>query len=261
MAEPASTLPRRRARDVRPFLPSTRSLVYAAATAAVVAVMYLVARESGMFAVARIDIAGASPSVAAQARSALRSVDGQSLLRLDGAAVVATLERLPSVYRARYDRDFPHTLRVWIVPERPVAVVRRGLGSWVVSARGRVIAPVRRGRLPSLPRIWLGATVDVRVGAFLRDPAASLASRVLASFRGARLGHIAYVKANGGRIVVGLRTGLELLFGPTADLALKLAVARTILPMLAPPSAGGPRYLDLAVPERPVAGAEPQVEG
>jgi cell division septal protein FtsQ len=261
MAEPASTLPRPRARDVRPFLPSTRSLVCAAATAAAVAVIYVVARESGMFAVARIDVQGASPSVAAQARSALRSVDGQSLMRLDGAAVVATLERLPSVYRARYDRDFPHTLRVWIVPERPVAVVRRGLDSWAVSARGRIIARVRRGGLPSLPRIWLGATVDVGVGALLRDPSASLASRVLASFRGARLGRIAYVKATGGRIVVGLRTGVELLFGPPADLALKLAIARAILPMLAPPNAGGPRYLDLAVPERPVAGGDTQVEG
>jgi hypothetical protein len=64
-----------------------------------------------------------------------------------------------------------------------------------------------------------------------------------------------------GRLVAGLRSGLELRFGPPLDLGLKLAVARGVLPTLAAPSGGGPRYLDLTVPERPVAGTDPQVEG
>jgi hypothetical protein len=153
-------------------------------------------------------------------------------------------------------------LRVRIVPERPVAVLRRGGESWIVSARGRVIAPLDRGGLSSLPRIWLGRTALVRVGEILRDPPGSLASRGLSSFRGAGLGaRISFVKAEGGRIVAGLRTGLEIRFGPPIDLGLKLAVARSILPSLATPAAGGPRYLDVADPERPVAGTNPQVEG
>src|SRR5262249_24494116 len=157
--------------------------------------------------------------------------------------------------------DFPHTLRVSIVPEEPVAVLRHGADSWVASARGRVIAPVRGGSLPSLPRVWLPATSAVRVGAILSDPAGALATHALRSFRGVGLGQrIPCVKVTGGRLVAGLRGGLELRFGPPVDLGLKLAVARSILPTLAAPSEGGPRYLDLAVPERPVAGTDPQVE-
>jgi hypothetical protein len=34
-----------------------------------------------------------------------------------------------------------------------------------------------------------------------------------------------------------------------------------ILPRLALPGAGGPGYLDLVVPERPLAGRNPQPEG
>jgi cell division septal protein FtsQ len=242
--------------------PSTAAAIAVPAVVVVAALAYFGARESSLFSVNRIEVAGAPVAVASQARAALRFADGRSLLQLDGEGVIAALERLPSVYRASYDRDFPHTLRIRIVPERPVAVLRRGADSWLVSAHGRVIAPLARGRLRSLPRIWIAATALVRVGELLRDRSGSLASRALASFRGAGLGRrLSFVKADGGRLVAGLRTGLEIRFGPAIDLGLKLAVARAILPTLAAPSAGGPRYLDVAVPERPVAGTNPQVEG
>jgi hypothetical protein len=263
MAERALRLLHPRKPAAAAFVPSPASLLGGiAAVVVLVGLMYLVARQSSMFSVTRLEITGVPPSVASQARAALRFVDGQSLLRLDGPGVVATLERIPSVYRASYDRDFPHTLRLRIVPERPVAVLRRGPDSWLVSARGRVIARLARGALPSLPRIWLGAKALVRLGEVVHDRSGSLASHSLSSMRGVGLGsRISFVKADGGRIVVGLRGGLELRFGPPVDLGLKLAVARSILPLLALPSAGGPRYLDVTVPERPVAGSNPQVGG
>ena len=139
-------------------------------------------------------------------------------------------------------------------------MLRRGAASWLVSARGRVIRPLARGALPSLPRIWLGVGAVVAVGGIVHDPSGALASRVLTSFRGAGLGRqIAFVNATGGRVVAGLRGGLELRLGPPVDVALKLAVAGSVLPTLATPAAGGPHYLDLTVPERPVAGTDPQV--
>jgi cell division septal protein FtsQ len=249
-------------RDLRSFRPATRLVVVATAIVVATALAYLLARESSMFAVTRVQVTGAPPAVDRQATRALADVDGQSLLRLDGDGIVATLESLPTVYRASYDRDFPHTLRVRVVPEQAVAVLRHGAGSWIASARGRVIASVPRGGLPSLPRIWLPATSVVTVGAILHDPAGALATHALRSFRGIGLGQrITFVKVTDGRLVAGLRGGLELRFGPPVDLGLKLAVARSILPALAAPAAGGPRYLDLAVPERPVAGTDSQVAG
>jgi hypothetical protein len=263
MAERALRLPHPRKRVTAALVRSPASLVGGvAAVIVLVGLMFLVARQSSMFSVTRVEITGAPPAVAAQARTALRSVDGQSLLRLDGSGVVATLEEIPSVYRASYDRDFPHTLRIRVVPERPVAVLRRGPDSWLVSARGRVIARLARGALPTLPRIWLGAAALVRLGEIVHDRSGSIASHALSSMRGVGLGaRISFVKADGGRLVVGLRGGLEVRFGPPVDVGLKLAVARSILPILASPSAGGPRYLDVTVPERPVAGTNPQVGG
>jgi cell division septal protein FtsQ len=262
MAERAVRLPHTRKLGTRALPARTRAFAWVAVLVVLVALTYLVARDSSMFAVTRIDVVGAPPPVARQARRALEIAEGRSLLRLDGRGVVAALERLPTVYRASYDRDFPHTLRVRIVPERAVAVLRKGVDSWIVSARGRVIARVARGAFPALPRIWLGHTAVVELGAIVRDPSAVVASHALASFKSAGLGaRISFVKAIGGRLVAGLRTGLELRFGPPVELGLKLAVAGSVLPTLATPSMGGPGYLDVTVPERPVAGLDSQVEG
>lgn len=261
MSDRALRLPHTPIRDLR-VRPAARTFLVATGVLVVAVVAYVVARDSSMFAVTKVDVTGASPTVARQATRALAGVDGQSLLKLDGADVIDTLEALPTVYRASYDRDFPHTLRVRIVPEEPVAVLRHGADSWVASARGRVISAVPQGGLPELPRVWLPASSTVRVGAILSDPAGALATHALRSFRGIGLGQrITFVRVTGGRLVAGMRGGLELRFGPPVELGLKLAVARAILPTLAAPSAGGPRYLDLAVPERPVAGTDPQVGG
>jgi hypothetical protein len=51
-----------------------------------------------------------------------------------------------------------------------------------------------------------------------------------------------------------LRSGLELRLGREHDVRLKLAVAARILPQLDTDST----YLDVAVPDRPVAGSEAQ---
>jgi hypothetical protein len=65
----------------------------------------------------------------------------------------------------------------------------------------------------------------------------------------------------GESLVFDLETGIELRLGTELDVALKLAVAASILPSLPAPVEGGPDYLDVSVPERPVTGSNPQVEG
>jgi cell division protein FtsQ len=221
--------------------------------------LYLIARETPMFAVRRVEVHGAPPVVSQQVRVALARVSGTSLLSLDGAAVLRTLEDLPTVVSASYDRDFPHTLRVRIVAESPVAVLRRGAGAWLASARGRVIGTVARTRYPSLPRIWLPARTELTVGGFL-DGDAAASARALREFVSTRFAHrVLWARVSGGRLALGLRSGLELEFGAPTILSLKLAVVRAILPTLAPPSGGGPTYLDVSAPERPVAGTNSQV--
>ena len=69
------------------------------------------------------------------------------------------------------------------------------------------------------------------------------------------------MRALDGQITLGLHGGLEIRLGAPIDLPLKIAIARGILPTFALPRAGGPDYLDITVPERPVAGRNPQPSG
>lgn len=236
----------------RELAPSLRSIATGLALLALAGGAYAYARETSVFAIRTIDVVGAPADVDAQVQHALEPVLGSSLVGLDGASLERRVEALPTIVSADYDRAFPHTLRVSVVPERPVAVVRRGLQAWLVSARGRLVARVPLQSAPPLPRIWLPTRTQLRLGAFLPSAeggsaaeALGLASRFPAPIRAASL--------VGGSLVFRLRSGLELRLGDRADLRLKLAVARHALPAVP----AGMTYLDVSVPGRPVAGSNP----
>jgi cell division protein FtsQ len=256
------TLPRKRGFDVLRFVPTGRSLLIGLALVVIAVGLYGLARETSLFAVRRIVIEGAPPTVATEVRSALRSYEGRSLVSVSAGAVEDRAASLSSVRSAVVDRGFPHTLRIRIVPEVPVAVLRRGSDSWLVSARGRVIRKIPRRTLSNLPRIWLPATTELQQGAFITDAPGALAARSLAALVGSGFpNRIGFVRALDGQITLGLRGGLEIQLGPPVDLRLKIAIARGLLPLLALPGKGGPDYLDLTVPERPVAGRNPKLSG
>jgi cell division septal protein FtsQ len=262
VAEKVLPLPRPRRVDVLRLAPSGRSLLLGLALLLVAAGVYGIARETSMFAVDTIRVEGAAPAVAAQVQRELHRFDGRSLVAIDASAVEQRVDGLPTVRSATVDRAFPHTLLVRVSPELPVAVLRRGTDSFLVSARGRVIAPVARATHRWLPRIWLPASTSIELGSFLGGEDGGLAARSLAAFVGSGFpGRVTFVRALDGQITLGLRGGLEIRLGAPVDLRLKIAIAHGIVPSLARPSAGGPTYLDVAVPERPVAGRNPQPGG
>jgi cell division protein FtsQ len=217
---------------------------------------YYAARESSAFAVRRVEVRGAPPEVRAQVRRAVGPFLGASLLALDGAALERRLESLPTVVSVSYDRAFPHTLRLRVVPETPVAVLRRGRESWLVSARGRVISRIPRGSNGAFARIWVKRAVPVAAGGFLAAGAGGASARALAL--AARFpARIQTASLSHDSLVFRLRSGLELRLGAPNDVRLKLAIARRALAQLPVGSA----YLDVSVPGRPVAGSDPQVSG
>ena len=215
-----------------------------------------------MFAIGELRIEGAPPGLARQIEHELAPLLGRSLVGLDGDGIVAQLQALPAVRSARYDRAFPHTLVIRVVRERPAAVLRRGAESWLVSARGRIVRSLEQGAHPRLPRIWVPKTVAVEQGAVDGDP--DVLRSVLSLRPVAAEGFPGRIRTvrGGDELAFVLGNGLELRLGDDTDLALKLAAAREILPLLDPPALGGPAYLDLSVPERPVAGTtlESEVE-
>ena len=60
------------------------------------------------------------PSVAADVREALAPALGESLLGLDLDELMRRAEQVPMVASASFDRGFPHTLEIAVVPEVPV---------------------------------------------------------------------------------------------------------------------------------------------
>jgi hypothetical protein len=79
----------------------------------------------------------------------------------------------------------------------------------------------------------------------------------IAPLRPLRLGgRVRQVLAGDGQLTLVLASGTELRLGDSGDLRLKLSIAKQILPL-----AGGAAYVDVSVPERPVAGYKSQVGG
>ena len=247
----------RTAHGVRARLaPSRRSVLAGVALLFLAGGVYLAARETSIFAVRTIAVDGAPAPIQAQVQRVLDPFVGTNLIGLDGAALMRRVEALPTVVSATYDRSFPNTLRITVVPERPVAVLRRGKSSWLVSARGRVVTRVPGGADAALPRIWAPTALQVEAGAFLPPERGGVAAQALAV--AVRFpGHVRTATFAHGTLVFRLRSGLELRLGDPTDLRLKLAVARRALALLP----GGETYLDVSLPGRPVAGADSQVSG
>jgi cell division protein FtsQ len=238
------------------FLPSPQSLAVGLGLVALAGGLYGIARETSAFAVDTIAVEGAPPHVRVQVRHTVATLRGTSLLALDGAALQRRIEALSTVVSAEYDRSFPHTLRLVVVPERPVAVLRQGAKAWLISARGRATAAVPSQAASHLPRVWIPRTTRVVVGGFLPSGHATAVARSLA-LAGHLPVHIVGAQLRREGLVFRLRSGLELRLGSATDIRLKLAIAARALRVLPP----GTAYLDISVPGRPVAGQNPQVSG
>jgi cell division protein FtsQ len=234
-------------------LPSGRSLLVGFAIVLGAVGLYVLARETPMFAVQKVEVVGAPAPVAAHVRAALSPLKGSSLLALSSAGIERRLAKLPDVVTATYNREFPHTLRVTVRAEHPVAVARRGPHAWLIASSSRTIAEVPLKTHPELPRIWLAHSGDPEVGQPVTDRFGLRAVRALALARTSRFQlRIRMVRVQQRDLTFLLSSGLELRLGELQAIPLKLAVAARIVPGLL--AQGGFAYLDVAVPERTVAG-------
>lgn len=244
------------------LVPSGRSLLVAFAAVGGILLALVVARETALFGVRTIEVEGATPGIERQVRKTLANREGESLVGLDLDAARTELRALPTVADVSFDRAYPHTLRVTISPERPVAVVRQGAAAFVVSERGRVVARVPRTKRPELARIWTGGDVPLEPGATVEGELRVAVSAVAPLAGSDFPGRVVSVVTENEQLVLRLRSGVELRLGASRHVGLKLAVARRVLPLLP----GGSGYLDLSVPDRPVAGpatldSQVEVEG
>jgi cell division protein FtsQ len=236
--------------DFARFVPSGRSLLLGVAIAVAACLSYWGAARSSVFAVEQIEVRGAPPEVATQVEAVSADLVGQSLVGLDTEQLAGRIRALPSVAQVAVDRAFPHSLVVKVAVERAVAVARRGSGSYLVTGSGKVVREVEAGSHRALPRLWIPRGVTVIVGGKL-PPRYDPATRALVIVRevGLRRG-MKGIRTRGGELTLALRSGPEIRLGDSADLVLKLTVARQVLAR----AGSGRSYIDVSVPERPVAG-------
>jgi hypothetical protein len=245
-------------------VPWRRVSVCAVAGVAALALLYLGARETSVFAVRTIEVSGAPPDVRRAVVAAADRAAGKSLVALDGAGLVRDLEALPSVRSVTYDRAFPSTLRIYVRPERPLAVLHLGTDRWIISERGRIIRSAPPGTAVGLPHFRLPSRGGIEPGSFVTEPAARVLLGALALVPKGFPARIYTARLEGGRLTFGLRAPWgrpELRLGEPLDVGVKLASAGRVLSSIPEDERGAVGYLDVSLPERVVAGSNSQPEG
>jgi cell division protein FtsQ len=195
---------------------------------------YVWLKGSGMFALRTVAVRGGSESERLAVRDAVaRVAAGDSLLAVSASHIAGAIEAVPTIHLASVDRDFPHTLRIRIVPERPVAVAK-GKGRWrnyrsVAAASGRVLRVLSPSEAtPSLPSIWVDEH-PLPGGAFRSAPNLGMLEALAArppDFHG-RVTNVQFNPDHG--IVMQLGGGLKLYLGPPLALRSKLRSAAWVL--------------------------------
>ena len=236
--------------DLARFVPSGRSLVFTFVALVAIGLAYWVAYATPVFAVDTVRIEGAPPALQRDVTRATQDLVGRSLVALDADEVEGSLRALPAVAGVSVDRAFPSTLVIRIAPERPVAVIRRGTSAWLATGAGKVIRQIAVGTERGMPRLWIRRGATIRVGGQI--PAGLVpATRALAEAHGAGIAsRVKGVRTSGEELTLVLRHGTEIRLGRAADVGMKLVIARKVLALVD----GSTSYVDVSVPQRPVAG-------
>ena len=224
-------------------------------TSALALLAYGIVDWTGTFAVKNVQVTGASSDVSRAVESALASLVGENLASLSTQDVLTLSKQVPQVLAIDIDRDFPSTLNVRVVLHKPVAVVRSGSSAWIVSWRGQVLETIKANAARDLPRVWIPDGATYEPGDVLVSSTGLAAARALG--RLPQPFPLRVISARGSIddlfLVVGAKERIELRLGEAELLRLKLAVAAQVLRSLAPGQAQKLKYLDVSVPERPVA--------
>jgi cell division protein FtsQ len=206
-------------------------------------------RDSSFVAVEKVTVTGLTTREAPAMRTAITEAAlAMTTLHVREGELQAVLDRYPVVRSVRATADFPDRLRVHVVERTPVAAVVVGTAAPVaVSADATVLRGVRA--VGSLARV---TTDRPPSGERLADRRATMLVRALGAAPAplvARAGRV-HLDAERG-IVVSLRRGPEVVVGDSQALAAKWTAAARVL---ATDGAKGASYVDVRLPERPVAG-------
>lgn len=205
-------------------------------------------RDSSLVAVRQVTVTGVSGTDAGAIRAALTgAARGMTTLDVNRGVLHAAVEPFPVVKALHVSTAFPHRMRIAVVEQVPVAIVRSGGRQTPVAADGTVLGDAARGG--PLPTIVLA----VAPGGSRLTGSALAVTGLLGAAPHPLLGRITTAWSDPQRgLAAQLRAGPRLYFGTADQLAVKWAAA---LAVLADSGSAGAVYIDVSEPSRPVAGS------
>jgi len=203
-------------------------------------------RTSSLVGVDSVTITGIEGRQAGEIRDVLTAASlDMTTLAVDEAALRKAISGYPVVRRLRTSTDFPHRLRITLDTYRPVAGLQAGGAITAVAANGTLL---RGSVAKNLPLVGVkqaptgGRVGDVqtrRAIDVVSSAPAALRRRVERVFRGSR------------GLAATVEGGPKVYFGGGRRLRAKWSAAAQVL---AHSDARGASYIDVRIPERPVAG-------
>ncbi|HEU0019466.1 MAG TPA: cell division protein FtsQ/DivIB [Thermoleophilaceae bacterium] len=249
MRRPAASAARLRA-TLTPSRRVRRRLLVGAIVAALLVALYMLwLRDSSLVAVENVTVTGLSGDDADRVRVALASTaETMTTLHVDETRLQEAAAGFPIVARIEATPDFPNGMTIQVIEHRPAALAVAGDRKQPIAGDGSVLAGLSvEGDLPTIELAVAMPQRQLGPGA-ARDAArvAGMAPPVIAR-------RVDSLSREGGArgVVAELEDGTELIFGMPDQLAAKWAAA---IRVLADDEATGATYIDVRIPERPVAG-------
>jgi cell division protein FtsQ len=224
-----------------------RALLAAAALTLALTGGYLFARDSSMFEIREVTVAGVSGPDAPKVESLLeQSARDMTTLNADAGELKEAAAAYPTVKAVEIDRDLPHGVTLTVHENRPVATVESSGRKIPLAADGRLL----NGATP--PENLPALQVDQPAGSRIKDRRGrQLVALVAAAPEPLRRRATDAQLTKDTGLTLTMDRGPALYFGDADDLPAKWKAAARVL---ADPTAEGATYIDVRVPERAAAG-------
>jgi cell division septal protein FtsQ len=231
-------------------LRSLHTLVLVLVLALILWVGWLWYRSSSFVKVQHVTVAGLSGPDIPQIREALTSsAMGMTTLDMNIAKLESAVQRYAYVQSLTVTAHGAHDISINVTEQVPVALVDIGGNQQVVDTDGRLLpdTTTTHGALPLVPISAPPAGTTITEA----GPRAAIA--VLAAAPYALMAHIENATSTSAHgVIVQLRHGPQLYFGPSAQLHQKWQAAVAVLQNH---DSAGAAYIDVTDPQRPAAGA------
>ena len=238
-------MPSRRARRGRVW--RRRAVAAAILVAVLVSGYYLWLRDSSLFEVRDVTVTGATANEEEIASVLTEEAHGMTTLHVDVDALTRAAQQFPTIASISADSTLLHGLEIKITERLPVAVAKIEGRPVAISADGYLLRRVDFDP-KELPPIHVEGSPAVRLD-FDGQEQAGILGAAPEELR-SQIADVTYDPDRGG-VVAQLSEAPELRFGDSSRPEAKWAAAAAVL---GSPDLGGPSYIDVSVPDRPVAG-------